>query len=77
MHPAISDHLARTHIADLRHDVRRDSPARAARCAGQRCRPGMRPCGRTGPVPFLALPRPLSPRWRVTQPLAESAPSVA
>jgi hypothetical protein len=77
MHPAISYHLAQTHIADLRHDARRDSLARAARCAGQRCRPGMRPCGRTGPVPFPALSRPLSPRWRVTQPLAELAPSAA
>jgi hypothetical protein len=73
MHPAISYHLTRTHIADLRHDARRDSLARAA----QRCRPGLRPCGRTGPVPFLALPRPLSPRCRVMQPPAESAPSVA
>ena len=31
MHPAISYHLARTHIADLRHDARRDSLAGAAR----------------------------------------------
>ena len=55
MHYAISYHLARARIADLRHDAQRDTMARAARGLGCR-RPGLRPwvLHRTGAEPGTA-----------------------
>ena len=69
MHHSISYHLAQACLADLRHHVQRAPLVRAALACALRC------C--TGSAPFLAPPRPLSPPWLATHPLAESAPPVA
>jgi hypothetical protein len=69
MHHAISYYLAQARLVGLRHHGQRATLARAVlACALRRC---------AGPVPFLAPPRPLSPPWLATHPLAESAPLVA
>ena len=69
MHHAISYYLAQARLAGLRHHGQRATRARAV-LAG-----ALRRCA--GSVPFLAPPRPLSPPWLATYPLAESAPPAA
>ena len=69
MHRTISYQRAQGRLADLRHHPQHDALARGVLACALRCY--------TGPVPFLAPPRPLSPPWLATHPLAESVPPVA
>jgi hypothetical protein len=69
MHDTIRCHLAQDRIAGLRHHAQRDTLAPAVLACALGC------CA--GSVPFLAPPRPLSPPWLATHPLAESAPPMA
>ena len=69
MHRTISYHRTQARPAGLRHHSQHDTLARAVLACARGC------C--TGPAPFLAPPRPLSPPWLAAQPLGESAPSVA
>ena len=73
MHHTISYDLAQARIADLRQQAQRDALARAARGPGRRFRPGLRrrALRRTRAVP--GTPRPFSPPWHATYPLAEPA----
>jgi hypothetical protein len=69
MHHSISYYLVQARLAGLRHHGQRATLARAVLACALRC------CADRGP--FLAPPRPLSPPWLATHPLAESAPPVA